>query len=90
AQSMFVILALNTFIGSWNSYFWEQLLFTQDSVKNLTLIVKESMNKTDKSGNKDVSINMAMAMLSAIPTLAIFAFLQKYLIQGMTFDGLKG
>ena len=90
AQSMFVVLGLRTFIATWNSYFWENLLFTSPQTYNLTLIVRQSMSATDATGKQDVAVNMAMALLAAIPTLFIFAFLQKYLVKGLTFEGLKG
>ena len=90
AQSMFVVLGLRTFIATWNSYFWENLLFTSQSSYNLTLIVRQSMSATDATGKQDVAVNMAMALLAAIPTLFIFAFFQKYLVKGLTFEGLKG
>ena len=90
AQSMFVVLGLRTFIATWNSYFWENLLFTAPQKFNLTLIVRQSMSATDATGKQDVAVNMAMALLAAIPTLFIFAFFQKYLVKGLTFEGLKG
>ena len=90
AQSMFVVLGLRTFIATWNSYFWENLLFTQESTYNLTLVVRQSMSATDATGKQDGAVHMAMALLAAIPTLFIFAFFQKYLVKGLTFEGLKG
>ncbi len=89
AQSMFVVLGLRTFIATWNSYFWENLLLKSPETYNLTLIVRQSMEKANRE-TRDFSVNMAMSFLASIPTLFIFAFLQKYLVKGLTFEGLKG
>ena len=84
-----IVLGLQTFVSAWNSYFWEKLLLEDKSMWNLTLLVQDSMKKTDTSGRPDVGLNMAVALIAAIPTLFVFSFFQKYLVQGLTFDGLK-
>ena len=89
AQSMLIVLGLQTFVSSWNSYFWEKLLLEEKSMWNLTLLVQDSMKRTDTSGRPDVGLNMAVALIAAVPTLFVFSFCQKYLVQGLTFDGLK-
>jgi multiple sugar transport system permease protein len=39
---------------------------------------------------KVLNLQMAGTVLSVIPTLAIFAFLQRYFTQGIALTGLKG
>ena len=90
AQSMLVVLGLTVFVSSWNSYFWEERLLTDTSNWNITMVIKQSMNRVDSAGMKDVGLNMAVALIGAIPTLFIYTFFQKYMINGLTFDGLKG
>lgn len=90
AQSMLVVLGLTTFVSSWNSYFWEERLLTNSSNWNITMVIKQSMNRVDSAGLKDVGLNMAVALIGAIPTLFIYTFFQKYMVNGLTFDGLKG
>ena len=89
AQSMLIVLGLQTFVSAWNSYFWEKLLLEERSMWNLTLLVQDSMKKVDTGGRTDVGLNMAVALIAAVPTLFVFSFFQKYLVQGLTFDGLK-
>jgi len=83
--SAFCIL---TFISSWNMYF--QPLVLLESWDKMTLPIGLQTLKGFISPSSNVSVIMAALNLIVIPTLVLFIFLQKYIIKGLTFSGIKG
>jgi multiple sugar transport system permease protein len=78
-------LAAITFIGNWNSFLWP-LVIGQDS-SSWTIQVAMSTFITAQTINIH-ELFMAVAV-SILPLVLIFAFLQRYLIQGVTQSGIK-
>lgn len=83
--SAFCIL---TFISSWNMYF--QPLIFLESWDKMTLPIGLQTLKGFISPGSNVSVIMAALSMIVIPTLVLFIFLQKYIIKGLTFSGIKG
>lgn len=81
----FAALAAITFIGNWNSFLWP-LVIGQDS-SSWTIQVALSTFITAQTINIH-ELFMAVAV-SILPLVLIFAFLQRYLIQGVTQSGIK-
>ena len=81
----FAALAATTFIGNWNSFLWP-LVIGQDS-SSWTIQVAMSTFITAQTINIH-ELFMAVAV-SILPLVLIFAFLQRYLIQGVTQSGIK-
>ncbi|MCI2178688.1 MAG: carbohydrate ABC transporter permease [Ancrocorticia sp.] len=79
-------LGVFTFLGSWNSFLWP-LVVAQDS-HMYTLPVALSLFSVGKLGPEYGTV-MAGAVLIIAPVLVLFAFLQKYFVQGMATAGLK-
>jgi len=81
----FAAIAAITFISNWNAFIWP-LVIGQDSsswtvqVAMSTLITAQTINIHE--------LFMAAAV-SILPLVLIFAFLQRYLIQGVTQSGIK-
>ncbi|GAA0617773.1 carbohydrate ABC transporter permease [Kribbella sandramycini] len=81
----FAAIAAITFIGNWNSFLWP-LVIGQDS-SSWTIQVAMSTFITAQTVNIH-QLFMAVAV-SILPLILIFAFLQRYLIQGVTQSGIK-
>jgi multiple sugar transport system permease protein len=81
----FAALAAITFIGNWNAFLWP-LVIGQDS-SSWTIQVAMSTFVTAQTINIH-ELFMAVAV-SILPLILIFAFLQRYLIQGVTQSGIK-
>jgi multiple sugar transport system permease protein len=81
----FAALAAITFIGNWNAFLWP-LVIGQDS-SSWTIQVAMSTFITAQTINIH-ELFMAVAV-SILPLVLIFAFLQRYLIQGVTQSGIK-
>lgn len=82
----FAALAAITFIANWNSFLWP-LVIGQDS-SSWTVQVAMSTFITAQTIN--IHELFMAAAISILPLVLIFAFLQRYLIQGVTQSGIKG
>lgn len=85
--AMFVV-ALFTFVGSWNDFF-APLVFLTDPQK-YTLAVGLNFFKGQFPGTTDYAPLMAMATFSILPILLLFLFAQRYFVEGITTTGIKG
>jgi multiple sugar transport system permease protein len=81
----FAAIAAITFIGNWNSFLWP-LVIGQDS-NSWTVQVAMSTFITAQTIN--IHQLFMAAAVSILPLVLIFAFLQRYLIQGVTQSGIK-
>lgn len=86
SMPFFAALAAITFIANWNSFLWP-LVIGQDS-NSWTVQVAMSTFITAQTIN--IHELFVAAAISMLPLILIFAFLQRYLIQGVTQTGIKG
>ena len=80
-------LGIMTFIGSWNSILWPQIILSD--VDKLTLPVGLA-NLNFSLYYQDYGTKLAGAALTAVPTLLAFIFASRYFIQSISLSGLKG
>lgn len=86
ARPTVVTLAMLTFIGSWNDYFWPMVLTTTDAVRTLPVAVT-SLSMVD--GGVAHNIVMAGNMFLIVPIIVVYMFAQKHIIKGFTYMGVK-
>lgn len=86
AKPTVVTLAMLTFVGTWNDYFWPMVLTTTDAVR--TLPVGVTMLRTIEDGNSQ-NIVMAGNIILMLPILIVYFFAQKQIIKGFTYMGVK-
>ncbi|WHY77818.1 carbohydrate ABC transporter permease [Neobacillus sp. WH10] len=82
-----VTLAIFTFMGTWGDYLWPLLNSTESSMYTLSIGLAQLSQNFDGSNSKLIS---AASILTTIPTLIIFIWLQKYFISGATDGAVKG
>ena len=80
-------LGIMTFIGSWNSILWPQIILSD--IDKLTLPVGLA-NLNFSLYYQDYGTKLAGAALTAVPTLLAFIFASRYFIQSISLSGLKG
>ena len=95
-------LTLFFVVGHWNEWFsaqiymnrveqyplqsYLQVLLTQTkNLQNLSLKEQEEMAKINSR-----TFNSAQIVISTIPVLVVYPFLQKYFVTGLTLGGVKG
>ena len=83
---MFATLALLTFIGSWNDYFWAKVLTTSDAVRTLPVGITALR---DVDGGVANHIIMAGNLIMLIPILIAFIIAQKQILKAFAYTGVK-
>lgn len=81
-----VSIALLKIINSWNSYLWP--LIATNSREMRTLPVGLAYFSTE--AGTDYNALMAFSLMIIMPTIIVYLFTQKYIIQGVSKTGLKG
>lgn len=78
--------AIFTFINSWNDYFMQLIMLTNN--KNLTISLGIATMQGESS--TDYGLLMAGAALASIPIIVVFLIFQKYFTKGITMGAVKG
>ncbi len=85
-KSAMVTIAMFSFIGTWNAYFWPLVMTRSESVRPLTLAV-------EKLRDAELGIRwntlMAANTLLVVPILIVFIFASKKIIEGFAYRGVK-
>jgi multiple sugar transport system permease protein len=74
------------FVSCWNELFLSVTLLTSDANKT----VPTALNGFITSYNIDWGSMSAAAVLTIIPTMVLFAFASRYIVQGLTSGAVKG
>ena len=80
-------VAIFSFINRWNDYMQPLLYLKRTNKYTISLALKLFC---DPTGTSDYGAMFAMATISLIPIFLIFAFMQRYLTEGVATTGLKG
>ena len=93
-------ISLYYFVGSWNAYFWSMLILTDEKKIPLQVILKKlivelNMNFSETAGVDFTSISrettvFATIMISMVPMLILYPFIQKYFVKGIMIGAVKG
>ncbi len=81
-------LALLTFVGTWNTYFWPSLVGKDESVRVLTVALAVFKSQTPQ-GAPDWTGLMAATLISMIPTLGVFLIFGRRVVNSIQFTGFK-
>ena len=86
SKTVLAVMAINTFMGNWNTFFWPFLVTSKDAMYTIQVGLK-----TFKFANGTMlSPMMAGATISALPMFILFFSLQKYFLEGVTIGAVKG
>lgn len=80
--------AILWFMGIWNDYLAPTIFVSKDKWYTLQVVIR--MFNSAYAVNSDYPLIMAASVLSLIPTLALFFFFQRYIIESMALTGVKG
>lgn len=80
------LISVNTFLGVWNDYS-SSLIYLSNSEEKWTLALGFYKTSLDPAFRENKQ--MAMGVLMCIPSLIIFGFSQKLLIEGVSISGMK-
>ncbi len=85
ALPVFATVGIFTFMGSWNDYVWAQLIFSKPEQQPLQVFLQ----LINSYNPRDISMVMAALTFSTIPIAIVYIFCQKYIVEGVSFTGLK-
>ena len=86
SKTILAVMAINTFMGNWNTFFWPFLVTSKDAMYTIQVGLK-----TFRFSNGTLlSPMMAGATISALPMFVLFFALQKYFLEGVTIGAVKG
>jgi len=81
-----ITLAIFTFIGNYNSFFWPIVMMK--SVHRYTLPI--GLLFFDSSQGQQTHLLLAAISMSVLPMIVLFVVLQKYLVKGIQLGAVKG
>jgi multiple sugar transport system permease protein len=88
AAAPLATLALLTFIGQWNEYFWPLLVGQDENVRVLTVGLSVFKSQSPQ-GAPDWSGLMAATIVAALPVLLLFFAFGKKVVNSIGFSGIK-
>lgn len=81
------IVAIFTFMGSWNEVLWPLLVVREQSLMTLPqLLTVFALG----GGAGSIGVSLASAMVLVVPVVIAYLFLQRYFIESMAGAGVKG
>ena len=80
-----VATIIYAFLQNWNEYMFASVLMSADEKKTITYAISTMADAYKIQWN----YLMCAAIISSVPTLAVFTVMQKYLIAGMTAGAVK-
>ena len=79
------VLAIFTFVNSWNDFFWPLIVLNDPDMYTLPVGLPTLQGQW-----VDYGLVMAASSIAALPTIIIFLAFQRYFLQGITIGAIKG
>ncbi len=79
-------LGAYVFLQQWNNYLWPLLVTNSDKVRTVQIGVAQMYDIDSES----IALMMAAVVVTLVPSLSIFVFMQKNLINGLMAGAVKG
>jgi len=89
SRPMIGAFCLMAFMGSWNNFLWPQILMHHDYYFTLPIALNQ-FNGMYSTAEGSMGILLAGTMLSVLPVMVLFVFLQKEFVAGLTAGAVKG
>lgn len=87
SRPLMSVLAIFTFLGSFNAYLWPLVVLNDEEKLVLPLIIARMATRF---GGTDYQAVMAGSVLVSLPPLIIFLIFQRNFVRGIALTGLKG
>jgi len=82
-----VVTVIWQFTQIWNDFLFG-VSFSQSGTQPITVALNNIVNST--TGVKEYNVDMAAAIIAAVPTLLVYVVAGKYFIRGLTAGSVKG
>ena len=83
---------LFTFVATWNNYFLPLVMLSEPKWYPLTVGLAQWNDQANASGGATSAFNLVItgALISVVPLIIAFVFLQRYWQSGLGAGGVKG
>lgn len=78
--------AVLSFMGNWNSFLWPLVVISSENLMTLPLGLSTLQGRFVTEHN----LILAGATISVLPIVAVYLFVQRYIIEGVASTGIKG
>ncbi|MBE3575568.1 MAG: carbohydrate ABC transporter permease [Firmicutes bacterium] len=78
-------LCILVFLGNWNAFLWPVIVIESSAMRTLPVGIALFSGEA----GPEWQLIMAAASLAVIPVVAVFAFFQKQIVQGIALTGMK-
>jgi multiple sugar transport system permease protein len=85
SYSVFAVVSIFSFMGTWNDFLWPLLTISDDAWNTIML----RLYHYDLQGEIPKNKVLAALMISSMPPLVLFALFQKKIMQGIALTGVK-
>ena len=102
-KPIIAVLALWSFVGMWNSYFDAMIYIRNDAkqplqvfLRRILILAQTQADMEEAAGygqtlaNLEALMRYAVIVVSSLPLLIVYPFLQKYFSEGITLGAVKG
>ncbi|MSS63594.1 carbohydrate ABC transporter permease [Velocimicrobium porci] len=86
SKTILSVMAIMTFLGEWNTFFWPFLVCNSEAMQTIQVGLKNF----SFANTTYFAPMMAGATISALPMFILFFSLQKYFLEGVTVGAVKG
>lgn len=86
ARPALATLALLAFLTNWNDFLWPVYVLFSPEVQTLPA----GLSTLQSANAVRYDLLMAGAVIASVPVLALYVFLQRFIIEGVSRSGLKG
>ncbi len=86
SKTVYATVFILDFVSHWNDFMWPFLVMTGEDKRTIQLAIQVFFG----TNPIHYSAIMAALVVSAIPMLVMFIFMQKYYIEGIASSGIKG
>lgn len=86
SKAALVSLAIFTILASWNDLLWPLIMTSSEEIRVLSIGISSFQGQH----STDYPLLMAGALMATLPIIILFIFLQRYFIEGIAMNGIKG
>lgn len=86
SKAALVSLAIFTILASWNDLLWPLIMTSSEEMRVLSIGISSFQGQH----STDYPLLIAGALMATLPIIILFIFLQRYFIEGIAMNGIKG
>jgi len=86
ARPGLVVLAIFTFMGNYQSFFWPLVMIKDEYLRTLPI----GLLFFDSSYGRETTLLMAASVMAMIPLIVLFVFGQRFFVKGIQLGAVKG